>query len=162
MNLSPPAILVVPLQKTCLRKCKWCCTAAVGERTEKMWEKQPCGNQGQRIRKEQRFHCSPCRRPWWHRLSLVYVFVSHYPILFFLICNKLNQFSPSWVFFAHDGNWWVIFLVLISTHKTFHLFFCHCLADEEEWESGLVGTWQPAKVNPPQLGYKQTTERTSF
>lgn len=36
-------------------------------------------------------------------------------------------------------------LVLISTHELFIVF-----SQGGEWQSGLVGIWQPAKVSPPQ------------
>jgi len=40
--------------------------------------------------------------------------------------------------------------VLISAHDFFDLIFSHCLVEEMKQESGLVGTWQRAKVNSPQ------------
>lgn len=42
-------------------------------------------------------------RGGWRKVAL-FGFVSHYPILV-LIGNEFDQFSSSWVCFAHDGNW---------------------------------------------------------
>ena len=40
--------------------------------------------------------------------------------------------------------------VLISTHKLFVIFSLPCPAEEGSDRAALVGTWCPARVNPPQ------------
>lgn len=48
------------------------------------------------------------------------------------------------------------FPVLISIHKVFYLIFSPSPAEKGEWESSSVGTWQPAKVIPPQRLLRET------
>ena len=40
--------------------------------------------------------------------------------------------------------------VLISTHEPFVLFSLPCPVEEGSDRAALVGTWHPARVNPPQ------------
>ena len=40
---------------------------------------------------------------------------------------------------------------LISTHKRFVIPFLPCLVNEGSERAALVGTWPPARVNPPHL-----------
>lgn len=63
-------------------------------------------------------------------------------LLYFFKGNKLKQFSPCQICFDHDGKWWVVFLVFLSTFKNFHLIFSPCLIEEGKWESRLSSTWQ--------------------
>ena len=41
--------------------------------------------------------------------------------------------------------------VLISTHEPFVTFSLPCPAEEGSDRAALVGTWHPARVNPPQM-----------
>lgn len=79
------------------------------------------------------------RRECEGKAYLIWSF-SHHSSLF-LIDSKLNQSSPARVGFAGSG-----FLSLLS-HEHFHLISSPCFAEEWEWR-GLVGIWQPVKVNP--------------
>jgi len=40
--------------------------------------------------------------------------------------------------------------LLAFTHELLVVFFSPCPVEKGEWQSGLVGTWCLAKVNPPQ------------
>lgn len=77
---------------------------------------------------------------------ILFLFIPHFSSLW-LISEKLNQFSP-WLCFSCDDNWWVLFL---SWPMSFSLLFSPCLDEEREWESTLVDSWQPVKVNPPYI-----------
>lgn len=50
--------------------------------------------------------------------------------------------------------------VLISTHKKFHLILSPSYPEDGVWESGLVGTCEPGKINPPH-NHIPTTSRNS-
>ena len=45
--------------------------------------------------------------------------------------------------------------VLISTHEPFVIFSLPCPAEEGSDRAALVGTWHPARVNPPHQPTKQ-------
>lgn len=67
----------------------------------------------------------------------------------FLIGSKLNQSSPARASFACGS-----FLSLLS-HEHFHLILSPCFAEE----SGLVGIWQPTKVNPLDIACLQCCKK---
>lgn len=77
-------------------------------------------------------------------------YVSHHATLF-LIGNKL--ISPKLSLFCLGSQLVSDLPALILTHELCHLIFFPFLSEEGERESGWLGVWQLAKVNPPHLHY---------
>lgn len=81
---------------------------------------------------------SPCRessdKVWWTFLR--FGSISHYSILIGLIINWTN-FSPYWVCFAHDTNWWVISPHSYFDPRAFHYIFCPLFS----WEGRTERLW---------------------
>lgn len=67
-----------------------------------------------------------------------------------LIASKLNSFPQvrSVLLVTVTGEW--ALPVLISTHKSYAIFFSPLSSWGGSDKAALVGTWFPAKVNPPQ------------
>lgn len=79
----------------------------------------------------------------------VHIFILLLTILFWfsLVINSL--ISPSCVWFAHDGNCFVIFPCSYLKSWTFCYTFPYSLAEKGE-RVALVGSWHADRVNPPQ------------
>lgn len=65
------------------------------------------------------------------------------------IVNKLGYFSPSWAWFANDGNWLMISLPLSCFCFFFHLFSPYTV-EKRALDISWVDVWQLTKGNPPQ------------
>lgn len=86
---------------------------------------------------------------WWPIESPMSLFLTI--LLYFYKGSTLKQFYSCQISFGHhylDGKWWVVFLVLLSTYKNFHLVFLPHPNEERKWENSLSSTWQREKMNP--------------
>ena len=52
--------------------------------------------------------------------------------------------------------------VLILTHETFVIFSLPCPVEEGSDRAALVGTWHPARVNPPHLPIQNAAAKNMY